>query len=206
MSDHFQKTISELELKLAEQIAAVHKTKMIINQLSEYAGMAAPYPDLGEGATVPHATPAQRPAAFNIKPDQFFGKPLATAVRFILQMRKEADLGPAEIKEIYKRLKEGGYQFDAKDDENAVRGLQVSISKNTALFARLPSGLVGLTEWYGNGKPAKKKKKGAAISGESSDSDLDPDSDSEGDLTGAGTAMGADASGDETSEDDDSLV
>ena len=91
----------------------------------------------------------------SILPDQFYNKPLATAVREVLEMRKRR---PATSQEIHAALKTGGFAFESRDDENAMRGMAVSISKNTALFARLPNGLIGLNEWYGGGTKRKKQQ------------------------------------------------
>src|SRR5436305_1941184 len=70
--------------------------------------------------------------------DEFYGKPLATVVRTILDRRHKANLGAASVPEIYRVMKEGGYQFDAKNDANAQRGVYQALSKNTTTFHRLP--------------------------------------------------------------------
>lgn len=83
-----------------------------------------------------------------ISPDQFYQSTLAGAVRKFLEMRKLAGLGPASAEEIHDGLSRGGFMFPSKDVENQKRGLQVSLSKNTQTFARLPNDLFGLVDWY----------------------------------------------------------
>ena len=80
--------------------------------------------------------------------DQFYGRPLATAVRQVFEMRHASGAGPATVKEIYETLQLGGYQFDTKNDLNAMRGLRVSLTKNAVLFHKLPNGQFGLVAWY----------------------------------------------------------
>ncbi len=150
MSDHVLKTIEELELRLAEQSAAVAETKRFINQLCRLGGVAERYDDAHVEA---HGGPR-----LAIRSDQFYGQPQATCVKEILIMRKALNQGPATVNEIYSALVEGGFAFDTKNDENAKRGLRISISKNTALFHKLPNSKVGLLEWYPNAKAAKPRK------------------------------------------------
>lgn len=150
MSDHIVKTIEELEHKLAEQVSAVVATKSLINQLCEMAKVPARYHDAD-------LTAGSGPS-LSIRSDQFYGQPQAACVREILEMRKALNKGPATVNEIYSALVEGGFAFDTKNDENAKRGLRISIAKNTALFHKLPNGKIGLKAWYPNAKSGKLKK------------------------------------------------
>lgn len=160
MSDHIDKTIADLQAKMEEPLRIVAKYKAMINDLCEIDGRAPLYADddlkpLGVGSSA-------SPKTITIKPDEFYGKPLATCVRRVLEMRKVMDLGPAEPMEIYRALKLGNYNFEQKDEENAIRGMQVSISKNTVTFARLPSGKIGLSEWYPGAKAPKQRARNGA--------------------------------------------
>ena len=65
-------------------------------------------------------------------------------------MRQATNQGPATVREIYETLTQGGYQFDAKDETNAMRGLRISLGKNTQKFHKLPNGVFGLVAWYPN--------------------------------------------------------
>jgi|SRR3569623_85193 len=158
MSDHILKTVEELERKLAEQLTAVATTKRLINQLCEIAGISPRYQNVD--------SEAKSGPSLSIRSDQFYGQPLATCVRTILEMRKALDQGPATIAEIYDVLLQGGFAFDTKNDDNAKRGLRISIAKNTALFHKLPNGRIGLLEWYPNAKSPKTKKEQASVNWE----------------------------------------
>lgn len=147
MSDHFQQSIAAFQETLREQESKVIKTKRLINGLCEASGMPPMYPDaeLQEGGSV----------ALSIRGDQFYGQPLATCIRQILEMRKALQQGPATVNDIYAALLQGNFQFDTKNEENAKRNLRISLSKNTAIFHKLPNGKFGLLEWYPNVKPSK---------------------------------------------------
>lgn len=147
MSEHIKATISDLQGKLKEQEKVVNKTKALINQLCEMAGMAPIYSE-GELDSTSSIN-------LSIRSDQFYGQPQASCVRTILEMRKGLGQGPATINEIYSALLEGGYAFETKNEENAKRGLRISITKNTALFHKLPNGKIGLLAWYPNAKVKK---------------------------------------------------
>ena len=140
MSDHVRQTIEDLKGTLRQQQEAVNKTKALINQLCSVAGMPPMYTDVElEGAAG---------APMGVLSDQFYGRPLATCTKEILELRRRLNQGPATINELYAALLEGGFKFDTKNDENAKRNLRISVTKNTALFHKLPNGKIGLTEWY----------------------------------------------------------
>ena len=98
---------------------------------------------------------AQHAAVGPLKGDEYYGKGFQTVVRTILEARKITGAGPATVNEIYLAMTSGGYVFDAKDDENAKRGLRISLGKSTHTFHKLPNGKFGLLEWYPAIKPAK---------------------------------------------------
>ncbi|HTU68241.1 MAG TPA: hypothetical protein VMF52_20020 [Steroidobacteraceae bacterium] len=183
---HIKPLIAELQTRLADEekaaaaaIATVNKTKTAINVLCDLAGEPPMFTDIGDAPSV-STTPAA-PAAPAIRPDQYYNKPLATCVKAVLAERKAQ--GPMSVADIYAVLKAGGYNFETKDPENAQRGLAVSISKNTPLFARLPNGLIGLTEWYGG--PKRKGKKDADASDQNGDTNGAADATDDGeDLAG----------------------
>lgn len=136
--DGLVKVIEEAERKVAEQ-------KRVVNGLCETAGRPLLYSNIDAASSVNLG---------NIQPDQFYGQPLATAMRSILEMRKATGRGPATVREIYDTLTQGGFKFEAKD-ENALRGLRQSLTKNSGVFHKLPQGSYGLLEWYPNAKPAR---------------------------------------------------
>jgi hypothetical protein len=159
MSEHLQKAIAELEAKLQEQLKAAAKTKSGINQLAELAGLPAPYPDTEE-----------RASGGAIRPDQFYGKPLHTAMRAYLDMRGPTR-GPATVNDIFDALKLGGFQFDTKSDDNAKRIIRITLTRNTLVFHKLPNGSYGLLAWYPNVKASKTKTKAKESDQQESDED-----------------------------------
>ena len=64
-------------------------------------------------------------------------------------------MGPASVSEIYEAMLAGGYEFEAKDADNAKRGLRISLTKSSATFTKLPQGKYGLREWYPTVKDPK---------------------------------------------------
>lgn len=160
MSDqeHFLKSIEALRTKLAEQERASNKTKSTINDLCELAGLQVEFPDVGEiSSTGATANTRGRSIESQIKKGDFFGRPLQTCIKKVLELRQSIGEGPTEVKEIYRLLNLGDYEFNTRDSNNAITGLWVSISKNSQTFVKLPSGLVGLADWYPD-KPKQRKK------------------------------------------------
>lgn len=181
MADVYSGAISALRDRLSQEEAAltaaqmaVVKTKTAINLLCEMDDIPPLYPDV-DAPTSPVA-PAPESTRRNgvVRPDQYYNRPLATCVKEFLEGRKQSGLGPASVDEVYSALKAGGYNFESRDDANAMRGLAVSVSKNTGVFARLPSGLIGLAEWYGG--PKRKAKTKDAVAAPTTDQD-DPAAD-----------------------------
>jgi len=116
---------------------------MTINSLLTMAGKEAVYPDADLSES------GQTGSLANIASDRWYGQPLATAIRDYLSMRRSSGNGPATVAEIYDSLVTGGFEFEAKSDDYAKRGLRGSLTKNPATFHRLPDGKkFGLTEWY----------------------------------------------------------
>lgn len=145
MSDPLRSSIDKLELKLADQEAAIRKTKNAINVLYEELGEDPPYMDLAEKVARPSS----------LRQDQFFGKPFATAVKELLKT-----LGrPVTVKEIVEGLKRGGFDFGKTKELD--RAVSISLGKNTQSFVQLPnSDAFGLLEWYPDvRKPVKREAK-----------------------------------------------
>ena len=76
---HFDESISELQRQLKDQEAEVLRTKELINRLCQVAGRPILYGDAELKATS---------AVSVIRSDQYYGKPLAAAVREILEIRQ----------------------------------------------------------------------------------------------------------------------
>lgn len=160
MSDAKQ-MLAELQAEIRAQEAATAENKRFANKLCARMGMAALY------AVV---DPQEANVPLSIQADQFYGQPLAGAIRTILEMRRALKQGPASLTDIFSALVAGGYKFETKNEDNAKRGLRQSLTKNVAQFHKLPNGMFGLTEWY-----PKVKRRGEANATEATE----PDSETE---------------------------
>lgn len=145
MSEHVEKTIAEYRALIEAQESLLRDKKRVVNDLCEMAGLPKTYADVD---LQPKATTG------GFRSDQFYGKPLASSVRQILEARFASNLGPATIYEIFDVLKAGGYAGEGTD-EVMRRGVSISIAKNTAMFHRLPNDKIGLLSWYPNAKKPK---------------------------------------------------
>jgi alanyl-tRNA synthetase len=158
MDESTQKMIDKVQdqiLKLEDQITT---KKKLVNQLCEVDGEAPLYPDTDSASSVISAT---------IRPDHFFGRPLATVVKEILEARKTRNQGAISLNDLFEILKSGGFQFDTKDEIGAKRGVAITIAKNPA-FMKVPNnGYIGLAEWY----PNVKKKPAAQTIADDDDGD-----------------------------------
>jgi hypothetical protein len=64
-------------------------------------------------------------------------------------MRRSAGLGPAKPREIYDALRQGGYQFNAQEDETALVGMRALLRKMNSTFHKVPgTSAYGLRSWY----------------------------------------------------------
>lgn len=151
MNSELQGAITVLQRKVAEQEKQLSHTKTLINQLCVEAGEPPIYSDIQRSEDVR-----------SIRSDQYYGQPLATAVRNFLEARQT--IGPATVDEVYDALLKGGFQFEAKDEENSKRGLRISLTKNSVTFHKLPNGSYGLLSWYPNAKQPKSDAKNDELS------------------------------------------
>ncbi len=142
MTKTLDQAIDEIVADIGKLEAQIREKKTTVNTLCGVAGRDAMY-QLDEPE---QAVPSR------IRPDQFYGQPLASAVRVILEMRKAQNLGAATNNEIYDALIAGGYTFNTKTDDVARASLRNSLSKNTVTFHKLPNGRFGLLSWYPNAK------------------------------------------------------
>ncbi len=151
MANELGPAIAALEKRLDETNRKANSLRQAINALYEEAGMSPKYAD-NTSSTDYGATVTQ------IQPDTFYGKKQSTAIRMYLELRKAQNLGPATPREIFEALKQGGYQFDAKDDTTALIGMRALLRKNTVTFHRLPNGSYGLLTWYPDAKPSRQSE------------------------------------------------
>jgi len=137
--EHVLATIEELRSHIRDMERELAETKRTANVLCKRIHREPIYKD----------TEPAHPLT-SLRTDEFYGKPLASVVRTILERRAAADLGAASVEAIFAAMKAGGYLFDAKSDGTAKRALSISLAKNTSTFHRLPNGDFGLLEWYPN--------------------------------------------------------
>ena len=145
MAKTLDQAIEEIVGEIGTLEAEIRDKKKTVNTLCGVAGRDPLYTLDAPEAAVPN----------RIRSDQFYGQALATAVRTILEMRKQQNLGAATVKEIFEALTAGGYTFNTKSDDVAHASLRNSLSKNTVTFHKLPNGRFGMLSWYPNAKPAK---------------------------------------------------
>jgi hypothetical protein len=149
--------LQEKERMANELHGAANELRETINLLCIQAGLPPRYPggDSGGGAEPPSAQDdaiggGTGTGTMQINGDTFFGQKQASAIRSYLEIRRRAGTGPARPREIYDALRQGGYQFKAKDDETALVGMRTLLRKANTTFLKVPgtSGAYGLRAWY----------------------------------------------------------
>jgi hypothetical protein len=138
--DALKGEVATLEVKLAE-------AKSMTNRMCDLAGISHAYADVG--------TPEHGSVGVTIRADQFYGKVMTTAAREYLETRKASGLGPAAPREVFDALTQGGFQFDTRNEANAITGVRAVLRKNSSIFHRLPNNQYGLLVWYPNAKANK---------------------------------------------------
>jgi len=151
MSRYIEQTIDDLLLEIKSKEQDLVAVKTTVNMLCERAGRSPVFS--GPELTIDFIE------SNKIRSDSFYGTPLNSSVRAILEMRRAAGNGPASVREIYELLLKGGYVFEAKNDENSMRGLRITLGKSSHTFHKLPGGEYGLTEWYPDIKASKSAAK-----------------------------------------------
>jgi hypothetical protein len=147
MTKTVDEAINDLTKEIAADEAALRKKKETVNTLCTVAERAPLYTLDAADVSLPTS----------IRSDQFYMQPLASAVRTILEMRNQQNLGAASVNEIFDALTAGGYQFNTKSEDVSKASLRNSLAKNTVTFHKLPNGKFGLLSWY-----PKAQRSGAA--------------------------------------------
>ena len=157
MNDEIIITIESLTRRVAAKEEEANKLKKLVNELCAEAGIAAKYAKVTESGAV----------NTSIRSDQFYGVTITAAIRNYLEQRKAAGLGAAGLNEIYSAVRDGGYKFESKNENNAKVSVGNTLRKSSSIFHRLPNGQYGLLEWYPSAKakpeadtvPKRKSKK-----------------------------------------------
>jgi hypothetical protein len=162
MSERLIAAIEEIEAQIkAKEAELITPLKITINQLCQLIGEPARYAIDGSGAT---GQPKRN--ILNWKSDQFFNRPLATCVTEYMDARESAGLErTASIDDIYEALSKGGYKFEGAsgNDENTKRAIKISLTKNTAQFAKISENVFGLKKWYGGVRMPTRKPNGKNV-------------------------------------------
>jgi len=124
--------------QLQEQEREVRETKKTINMLSRRMGDEAPFPDIDDAVSFSGGA---------IRPDEYYGKSLLTAVQTYLERGNKR---ARSAEEILNALIQGGFDFAAQGwrETDRLRSLSIALGKNPNLIHRLPNRTLGLTAWY----------------------------------------------------------
>ena len=142
MKDDILNTIEVLTGRVRAKEEEANKLKKLVNELCGEAGVPVRFADVSEvGASLSA-----------IRPDLFYSLTLTAAIRNYLDLRKAANLGAASVLEIFRAIKDGGYKFDTKNEENAKISVGNALRKTSSIFHRLPNGHYGLLTWYPSAK------------------------------------------------------
>lgn len=164
MSDHLRGAIEELQSEISERLKEIAGMKQAVNQLCAVLKIDPIYHETEQEGDGP-VSPARA--------DAYYGKPLSTAAREYLEFRKKA----CAAEDILAGLQQGGFDFDAIGwkGEHRLRSLASSLSKNTAIFRRLPNGMFGLKAWYPEAPPVARRSRGRAESDGEQPAQAQPD-------------------------------
>jgi anti-sigma28 factor (negative regulator of flagellin synthesis) len=143
MEDDILPTIDVLTARVKAKEEEANKLKKLVNELCSEAGIPNRYANVSASGSV---------AA--IRSDQFYGLTLTAAIRNYLEIRKASGLGSASVHEIHRAVRNGGYKFDTKNEENARIGVGNALRKTSSIFHRLPGGQYGLLSWYPSARDA----------------------------------------------------
>ena len=146
-------TVDKFKDKLMSLEAQARKFKRAINRMYELEEEPIPYPDAEEEGTGLIGSPKV------VRPDQYYGRPMATVAREILEERKRRDEWAIDPRDLLESMRKGGFEFEGRDDSSRLKSLTITLAKNPA-FAKVPStGHIGLADWY----PGARKEKKASV-------------------------------------------
>lgn len=148
MKAEINAAIEKMQQRLNEVLGEALELKKAINVMRRTIGQEPLYEEATEEIKTGNAV---------LRPDQYFGMPLATAVKEVLKLFGRA-VSPQEIVE---QLEKGGFDFPSnwKDRKDYPRLMAISIGKNRRDFVPVPTGdgtIYGLWEFY----PEKKRERG----------------------------------------------
>lgn len=157
MSERLIAAIEEIEAQIKIKEAEITPLKITINQLCQIIGEAARYQIDGTGAV------GQPKNILNWRTDQFSFRPLAACVTEYMEAREAAGIErTASVDDIHEALVKGGFKFEGTSgsDENTKRAIKISLTKNTAQFAKISDNVFGLKKWYPGAKSSRRTNGG----------------------------------------------
>src|SRR6266480_2356748 len=104
--------IEKIQAQIEALEGQIETKKKAINIFCEIEGEPPLYADVEAGRAKPLAA---------FRSDQFFGRPMATAAREILEQRGARNFGAISLDELYDPMKAGGFDFENKNDPIAKR-------------------------------------------------------------------------------------
>jgi hypothetical protein len=148
MNDDIVNTIEVLAAKVRGKEDEANKLKHLVNELCVEAGVAIRYPNVAENGAAGSA----------LRSDHFYGQTLTAAIRNYLEHRKALGLGAASAVDIFRAIRDGGYKFETKSEQNKQISVGNALRKTSSIFHRLPNGQYGLLAWYPSAKALPEKE------------------------------------------------
>jgi hypothetical protein len=142
MNDDIVNTIEVLAAKVRGKEDEANKLKHLVNELCAEAGVAIRYPNVAQNGAASSA----------LRADHFYGQTLTAAIRNYLEHRKASGLGAATVVDIFRAIRDGGYKFETKSEQNKQISVGNALRKTSSIFHRLPNGQYGLLAWYPSAK------------------------------------------------------
>jgi len=125
--------MSEVEKKIAEIDGQIQQKRAELEELYKKANTLFEIFDIAHERY--EAKQEDKVATvIKLKGNEYFRKPMATAITLILEDWQRRNMGPASLEEICEKLQEGGYDFEGRDPKIAVG---TAMGKNPK-FARIP--------------------------------------------------------------------
>lgn len=150
MSNAIHVAIEELVKQIEEKEAEIVPLKVAVNSLCKTIGEEDRYSNTS-------MVSERSEAKLSFGKDKFHGVPLATSVATYLEMRKDAGLEKsATVEEILSALMSGGHDSLSGSEDNKLRSLKISLTKNTAQFSKIGDDRFGLKSWY---KSTRRRKR-----------------------------------------------
>lgn len=151
MQTEINAAIEKMRQRLNEVLSEALELKKAINVMRKTIGEEPLYEEVLEKAKTGTGV---------LRPDQYFGMALTTAVREVLKVFGRA-VSPQDIVE---QLEKGGFDFPSnwKDKKDYPRLLAISVGKNRRDFVPVPTNegtIYGLWDFYPEKKREKERKK-----------------------------------------------